>query len=231
MNKLLHELYASKWEDLCSEMKKVQEDNSLLIKPTNPLLLHLNELELEKAEIRVMIYGQETNGWFGNFKPDMSRIIDGYNDFYHGGECWSYGGQFWNGFARFKTIFENKYPTKKIIYIWNNIVKIGKFDKKNLPPPYIYEIEQQHFSIIEEELKIIKPDVVLFFTGPDYDKIIVDNFGNLRYLPVVGFAERQLSRVELKDTELAFRTYHPNYLWRNDINKYFGSIIGEIEFS
>ena len=28
--------------------------------------------------------------------------------------------------------------------------------------------------------------------------------------------------------DFTFRTYHPNYLWRNDIDSYFNAIIKEI---
>jgi hypothetical protein len=231
MNKQLYELYSSKWSRLSSAMKQINEDGNLDIKPASPLLLFINkEEELQSADIRVMIYGQETNGWCEGFNSDIQPILDCYNGFYNGGLCWSYGGQFWNGVSKFWTMLEAKYPNKKIRYICNNIVKIGKSDEKGFPPNYIYEVERSHFSIIKDELKIVKPNVVLFLTGPDYDSVIADNFGQLKYEALAPFSERWLSKVELSETDFAFRTYHPNFLWRNDIDNFFHTIINEIKF-
>ena len=40
----------------------------------------------------------------------------------------------------------------------------------------IYKIEKEHFSIAKEEVEILKPDVILFLTGPNYDQYIKDKF-------------------------------------------------------
>ncbi len=177
-----------------------------------------------------MFYGQETNSWYENFNPNIKQTLVCYDTFYNSGQCWNYGGQFWNGVSKFWTMLEEKFPNKKIRYIWNNIVKIGKYKEKGFPPDYIYEVEQNHFSIIKDELQIIKPNVVIFFTGPMYDSVIEDSFGKLNYIPLAAFSERWLSKVELSGVDFAFRTYHPNFLWRNNIDNFFQTIINEIEF-
>ena len=125
---------------------------------------------------------------------------------------------------------QKKFPDKKIRLTWNNIVKIGKHGAKGFPPDYIYEIEREHFHVIPQELEILNPNVVLFLTGPNYDSIIKDNFGELKYEALPNSTERQLSRVTLKNVPFAYRTYHPNYLWRNDIDDYFDTIIDDINF-
>lgn len=230
MNHLLLNLYSSKWDKLCSAIKSINEDDSLEIKPTNPLLLFIEkEEEYQKADIRVVIFGQETNSWFKGFNTDIIPILDCYKKFYNGGECWSYGGQFWNGFSKFYTMLDEKFPNKKIRYIWNNIVKIGKQDEKGFPPDYIYDVERNHFSIIKDELKILNPNIVLFLTGPNYDNVISDNFGQLSYTALPPFDSRWLAKVSISETDFAFRTYHPNFLWRNNIDSFFQTIINEIK--
>jgi hypothetical protein len=109
-------------------------------------------------------------------------------------------------------------------------MKNYQYGDKGFPPDYIYEIERQYFHIIPEELKILDPNVVLFLTGPNYDSIIKDNFGELKYEALPNSTERQLSRVALPNVRYAYRTYHPNYLWRNDIDDYFDTIIEDISF-
>ena len=69
----------------------------------------------------------------------------------------------------------------------------------------------------------------MFFTGPNYDSIVHDNFGKLEKQALAPFSERQISKIKLDGVDFAFRTYHPNYLWRNDIDSYFDTIINEIK--
>jgi len=231
MNDQLFQLYSSKWPALRSAFNTIYDDERLGNKPTNPLLIFIDkEEEYRKADIRILICGQETNGWFENGNGDIGSVMNCYNEFFCGGKCWSYGGQFWNGFSRFRTLFENRYPGKKIRYVWNNIVKIGKAEDKGMPPSYIYEIERNYFSVFKEELEILKPDLVLFLTGPHYDKILTDTFGELRFECLPTFSERALSKLNLPGSELAFRTYHPNYLWRHNINRFFKAIIDQTIF-
>lgn len=231
MNSELQKLYFSKWDGLCASIKPILEDKDLVMKPTNPLLLYLdNEDELISADFRVMIFGQETNRWYGEFNTDNIKLsLDSYDKFFNHGRCWRKGGQYWNGVRRFLNMLQEKFPDKKIRHIWNNIVKIGNHANKGFPPDYIYEIEREFFSVIKDELQIIKPNVVLFLTGPNYDSVIVDNFGQLRYTALSPFSERRLSKVEISGIDFAFRTYHPNFLWRNDIDSFFQTIINEIK--
>lgn len=231
MNEALTKLYSSKWDKLTAGLKPIIQDESLDIKPANPLLIYIdNEEEYKNADIRLMIYGQETNSWYEKEDGTIDDIQTLYDGFFNGGECWTYGGQFWNGINRFLSFLQKKFPDKKIRLTWNNIVKIGKHGDKGFPPDYIYEIERGHFHVIPEELKILNPNVVLFFTGPNYDSIIKDNFGELKYEALPNSTERQLSRVTLPNVRFAYRTYHPNYLWRNDIDDYFDTIIDDINF-
>jgi len=233
LNKKLFELYSSKWANIQSELNRIVNDDALPIKPTNPLLLYLNEEDLNRADVRVMFFGQETNGWRWEneiITDDFNLLLkDQYDDFFNYGGCFGYGGQFWNGISKFKQMIAEKYPDKKFRYVWNNIIKIGKNDNKGCPPDYIYEVERKYFSVIQQEIDIIKPHIILFFTGPNYDDKIADNFGNLSYSAVLPFTERELSKISFPNVENVLRTYHPNFLWRNDIERYFNAIINAIE--
>ena len=236
MNEQLLKLYSSKWDNLSSAINRIIEDEDLDIKPANPLLIHIDsEEDWKNADIRLMFFGQETNRWCGEWsdesnpgRPGMDYVQGIYDVFFNKEGCWSYGGQFWNGVSRFIKLLHEKYPDKKISLIWNNIVKIGKENDKGLPPDYIYEVEREHFSIIKDELEITKPNIVLFLTGPNYDNIIKDNLGQVEFLAGTPYPERQISRIFIDEIPFAFRTYHPNYLWRNDIDDFFNAIINQI---
>ncbi|MBN8877032.1 MAG: hypothetical protein J0I32_05755 [Sphingobacteriales bacterium] len=229
MNENLIQLYTSKWDNYFTMVNPILKDDNIEVKPANPLLLYIADEEAYKqADIRLMIFGQETNSWYEERDVTIAGVQNLYDGFFNDGECWNYGGQFWNGVGRFLTSLHQKYPTKKIQLLWNNIVKVGKQGDKGFPPDYIYEIERKHFNVIPDELTILKPDIVLFFTGPNYDSVLADNFGTLEYNSVEPFSQRELSRLKLLDIPFVFRTYHPNYLWRNDIDWYFDTILNNI---
>jgi hypothetical protein len=229
MNKKLLNLYESNWEKLSASMRDILNDEQLEEKPTNPLLLYINEEEYKAADIKIMVYGQETNDWEGPFQNYIEKTTTYYDEFLNQGECWNYGGQFWNGVSRFISLLQEKYPNKKISLVWNNLVKIGKCNEKGFPPDYIYEAERNSFHVAKDELKILQPSIVLFLTGPNYDSVIHDNFGALHFSKLPSnFSERALAKVTMLGIPFAFRTYHPNYLWRNDINAYFNAIIDKI---
>ena len=231
INNKLEELYTKNWPNLSKELIEINESEAT-IKPTNPLLLTVkNEEKYLNADIRVMIFGQETNDWGGNFVNDIEYIQSIYDDFFSTRYCFKYGGQFWNGIKRFLKILEEKYPKKSIEFIWNNVVKIGKSGKKGKPPEHIYQAEKDNFRILEEELNILQPDMVLFLSGPYYDNILIKQFEGVEFKNIDKYNQRQIAEVNLKNVKSAYRTYHPNYLWRNGINDYYDAIIKEIKMN
>ena len=218
--------------NLSNDLNQIIENNLLDQKPTNPLLLRINEIEYDHSDIKVMIIGKETNDWGNNFTGDIQEILEIYDDFFNSGFALnSYKGHFWNGFKRFNTLLQAKYKDKKISYLWNNVIKIGASGRgQNHPQNYIYEVEQTHFNLLEKELEILNPDIVLFLSGPTYDDKITRILPGVKFQSCnTNFTCRQLSRLIFKSHKNIFRTYHPNYLWRNDINKYFGAVINSVE--
>jgi len=246
INERLYDLYASKWKGLCSAFQPVLNDNSVAIKPTNPMLLYIDkEEEFKNADVRIMIFGQQTYDWnypsgknssplYTGSDTDIGTIIKCYYEFYCTRHAFDvYIGSFWNGFKKFMKMLGEKYPEKNIQYVWNNIVKIGKakignVNAKGLPPKYICDIEKIYFQVIAEEVRIIKPDIILFLTGTKYENKITDNFGDIPFtaLALSREKERELAKVSIPDVNLAFRTYNPGYLCSP--NRYYPSIINEI---
>jgi hypothetical protein len=229
INERLKALYAEKWGNIDEALRESVEGDP--ISPTNPLLLYVDDEEAwQRAHLRVMIFGQETNDWEHEYHPDktIAHLCNLYDGFFNKGGCWSYGGQFWNGVSRLKNMLVEKFPDKQIQCLWNNIIKIGIADNKGRPPEYIYEQEREYFHVIPEEVNILQPNVLLFFTGPYYDDAVRFNFEEVRYTPLPPFDERNLAKLSIPGIDFAFRTYHPNYLFRNGINSYFSAIVQAI---
>lgn len=232
MEQELYKVYSEKWLNLNTEIFKIYNNSELKIKPTNPLLISLKNNDYQNCEIKVIIFGQETNSWYETYNGDLDKTISFYRDFFNKGEALNnYSGAFWNGINRFLDLLKNKYPNKKIGLLWNNIIKIGCEERnKNMPPEYIYKIEKENFNLIKKEIEILKPNIILFLTGPNYDFAIENAFGKFNTkLEIKGFTERQLLKIDIGFGENIFRTYHPNYLWRNNINIYLNTIINQIK--
>ncbi|RZM27334.1 MAG: hypothetical protein EOO88_13695 [Pedobacter sp.] len=230
MNTELTKLYASKWDQLVAghSALKIDDDGA---RPAFPLLIYVDDQNAYRnADIKVMIFGQETNGWYGECEKSVTAIQELYDDFFNEGDCWDMTTPFWRGAEKFMELIRKKFPEKTIEVIWNNVVKIGKHAAIGMPSAEIYEVEKTYFQVIPVEVEILKPDVVLFLTGPDYDFVIRDNFGNLEVKELPDATKRQISKLELPGVRYSYRTYHPNYLWRNDIEDYFGTIVDDLIF-
>ncbi len=231
VNKKLTSLYEKNWEITSRKMNEVIDNQEYIIKPTNPLLLVLKDEEkFNNADIRIIIYGQETNDWCGNFEADIEETKLTYNNFFNTNECFKYAGHFWNGISLFIKKMREKYPEKKVEFLWNNVVKFGRSGGKNRPPTYIYEIEKENFAILNEEINIINPNLLLFLSGPEYDDILINQIKSFSQNEELnGFSNRQLTKFKYNEKILAYRTYHPNYLYRNDIDKYFDRILQDFK--
>lgn len=235
INERLRHLYESHYESLAEELnsanEELEEENNYEERGTNPLLLMVDE-NFVNADLKIMFFGQETNFWLaerndGAFLGEIQPVIDLYKGFYLEGYCYKYGGQFWNGISKFKKLINAKIPDKRIGFIWNNVVKIGKCDKGF--PHEINDIAIKHFNVIFEEIKIVQPDIMVFMSGPNYDHEIKKILGEYKTTQIGSFSKRQLCKMEFENLPTSIRTYHPNYLWRNGIDKYFNAIVDEIK--
>jgi hypothetical protein len=232
MNTQLNALYSNKWEVLSQKLMDINQNEDYKIKPSNPLLISLEDSDYETADIKLVVIGQETNSWDGNFKNDIGSTQTVYKDFVNSGNALnSYGGHFWNGVNRFLYLLKGKYQNHNVGFVYNNLVKIGCKDRNmNKPPSYIYEVEKEHFNVLKEELAILKPNIILFLSGPNYDYAINDSFGGFSLNSISPeYSTRQLSKLDIGYGNNVFRTYHPNFLYRNKIDNYFNTIIKAVE--
>ena len=114
----------------------------------------------------------------------------------------------------------DKFKGKEVRYVWNNIVKIGRnVTKGNNKREVLEEIESQYFDVIKDEINIIQPQVIIFFTGPDtfwegklQQKLgisksnykAIPNWNNIRQVALL-----EMDKEQFPSVQYAFRTYHP----------------------
>jgi len=179
VNKELKKLYEKYWDDVMIEGKKVIKDTTIKIDhPANPFLLAIDEKKYEEANFKVMIFGQETWGWDGDFGKTIDELMGHYakskKDYLDGRNK-----GFSQGYHFFQEEITEKYRNKKFIFIWNNISKIGRNEAKG-QTKNIKDLEQRYFPVIKEELEILKPDMVIFLTG-NRDSCIRFNFPSVQF--------------------------------------------------
>lgn len=234
----LKELYAGMWDGLKDELGKIVGDKEENVKPAYPFLLSLahwengrpNENWYVDADVKVMIFGQETNGWSGeaddfgtppspifNAEVTMEAIMAVYEDFYsshYRGNGFRYNGNrygtFHHGASRLMDLINVKFSGKRVSFLWNNVVKIGKASGAGFCGEKIYGVERMYFPVIKEEIKILKPDLIIFLTG-SYDERLQDSLGNISFGALGEFSGQEVAKVVLPGIDIpAFRTYHPS---------------------
>lgn len=244
MNKyeLLREKYIAFDEEVRPLVKDVnQREVGNDDKLAYPLLL--KDWGYYEAEKRLMIFGQETNGWgdkgdciYGDRDDtDVDVLLDRYFKFFNDGDV-KHPGPFWNIVKQFVKVAREKYngDQEDVQYLWNNLVKVGK-QGIGRPDKHYGTVIKPHFNrLILTEIELLEPDYIVFFTGPDYDFVLNDVFGNPEKCVVDGFSEKELCELKLPcpNVKKAFRTYHPQFLSRNNPNRpykeFLDRIVGEI---
>lgn len=200
-------------------------------KLTNPLFIVPCDDYLN-AKTKIMFFGQETNNWLiedhdGLFGAEIDDLFDLYDDFYNMKKCFNYGKPFWNTIKKWIDSL-NKANTDQFGYIYNNLVKIGRCGIGFPETHYKDFIRPLLNELVSKEIEILKPDILLFFTGPNYDFIIDDIFSNPQRNSISGFIEREFCELQIKNIKLAVRTYHPGYLNRNNRNRPISEYINKI---
>lgn len=208
INEQLHDLYRSHWSRLAKELPT---DEGL----SNPQFMKIPQ-EYDLADCKLLIVGQQTNGWgvgskdagFGaNLGDDpAAELMSLYERFALGKNYTK--SPFWVASHKlYKALNPQGEPGG---FAWSDLVKV---DQNRFRPAFEYENIVSKCELLQAECKLLKPDVVVFFTGPDYDRRLLMTFPGLQMSPVI---ERALFVLEHNALPLrSYRTYHPNYLRRS----------------
>lgn len=228
-NQQLQNLYASKLQDLKELFSKLNNSDSDTDKDFSwPLLLYVWEEDYAKANVKLMVFGQETYGWNSPVPRiednDIHSLISTYisHELGHGRD--DKRSNFWPFVYKLNRAFGNNDTN---CFIWNNILKFGKEDTPGRPSQNVTQAEIMHFNVIAEEISILHPDVCIFLTGPDYDEDIKKKFGDVEFISVEGYDHRQFARLKSRYLpKNSFRTYHPGY--GNRISGLYQDIMNKI---
>ncbi|GIP52919.1 hypothetical protein [Paenibacillus vini] len=194
---------------------------------SNPFLVKALPV-YKKAKRKVLFVGQETNGWdpfkltLDTFKHRDEEVRrENAVDFLQ----WMYEDlrhhrkydhtPFWKGMRRLYQAISPGEGDDGFLH-----TELVRFDYANKRPPHeIENLLQQEYNVLPMEIYALKPEVVVFFTGPDYDDRLRETFHRvgglgkpLSFEPVKDFKVNVLSRVVHSNLPYhTYRTYHPNY--------------------
>lgn len=196
VNAALKDLYLSKWAAL-DQIRQGDKDISW------PLLLKVHRQYFQVSQ-RLLIVGQQTYGWGCGDDEDagaepVTWLMDGYT-------CFALGhgytpSPFWQASHQLYGRLNPNGPP--LGFLWSNLVKVDM--KGERPVPHVEDAVCQ-LGLVRAELEIVRPDIVVFFTGTGYDARLRSTF------PEVRFVERGECLVRLEHTALPHHTYrtpHP----------------------
>jgi len=224
INQSLAALYQTHWTDLCVSL----DENGLYDYSYNPLLLHIDNIDdFNCADIRVMLFGQDMSqgDWYKYDRNDdiLSKCMPALTTFNNKYGAVSNGIRqkrgMGGGMNLFIDILNSKMPQKQIRYVWNDIVKLGRNIKWNDKGSVLMDIEDRLFDVIKDEISIICPHIIVFFTGPttfwenklqkkfslsnnDYHSL--DRWNNIRQV-----AQLSIETSSFPTVKVAFRLSHP----------------------
>jgi hypothetical protein len=202
--------------------------NSDLNNFSAPLLMNINDEYLSSSP-KVLLIGQETCGWgdgsvmFSTLSRFLNEDIDSVNilmdtyDKFKFAEFAKNNTPFWRFYKQLhkkleiapynlQTDLDRPYPK----YIaWTNIFKFD-YKRKALSQEQKNVFKSINLELLKKEIKIIKPDMILFVTGWKYDDFIKEFFTNYSFEKIeTGY----LARIGHEDFPFnTFRTFHPHTL-------------------
>lgn len=263
LNDKLVNLYGPRIPGLYFAVKPLFDDPNA-IKPALPLLLELNDDEsYENADLRVMVFGRETNNWndikersecpYGTYNFNLSSSDDilneikgkhidgepeiyGLGDIYHA-YCYENNGVGKSIFTRRQNQLiqqlRDRLGNQNVHAVWNNVSKIGcggtDFGKScRKPTSEISEIERQYFNVVADEVRILKPDVMIFLTGFYADHEIKEKFGLSDEAFDLVKEDVFLHRINIPGVRYAARTIHPSRQSKENLAKHFGALVEDI---
>lgn len=206
INEQLFNLYASRIQGINALYADL--DAKDIKDYAGPLLLYCWEDQYLKSKHRLVVFGQETNGWYSDYmksEEEIRKNIQGYKDFSLGAE---YNSPFWQ-YAHWFNKQLNGFDGQN--FVWLNINKFG-IDGVGRPEQSVLNDEVRFYNLLADELNILRPDVCLFFTGPNYDQDIARKLPDVTFHEFGDFGLREVARLSSKHLPRhSYRTYHPGY--------------------
>ena len=188
---------------------------------SRPLLMQ--PLAYFKQPIKLFIIGQETYGW--NCEHDnVDALLEKYTVFNMGEKY--YSTPFWNITRKVESVL----GIEKYSCAWSNL---NRFDQNQGPPTgKILEAVSELDFLVREEIRILKPDICLFYTNWKYDQRIEAQFSRVQFHNIRGLPNSHFTRlIHEALPKLTFRTPHPRTIRIQKWEEAFLNFLGSLSFN
>jgi hypothetical protein len=207
-------------------------DSALAGRCSAPLLLSV-KTSWSRSAVRLLVVGQETMGWGFRQSPlydwpyppifcyrdffacdqGVEALMHGYREFnFAAKQPENYGSPFWRAFRK----LGESYATEPL---WSNLFRFsvdGGSVIRNCSDQELKIVLESQKGLLEKEIQVLEPSIVVFFTGPDYDFALRSEFDDVAFEPITADKAGQFDWVRSEGlTKKCIRTYHPGYLQRS----------------
>lgn len=204
---------------------------SLRSRASAPLLISPHR-KWSKCPTKLLIVGQETNGWgsnptskdalrletldaFVSSSNGVATMVSAYKAFDFARTYRHRNSAFWRAFR----YLEGDVTESPCSAMWTNLFKVDVSGSvvKNCKIRHRRLLRAAQAGLLAEEIRLLKPQIVIFFTGPHYDDELLDAFPDATLSPLLpGHDAREAALVHSKVLPVcSIRTYHPTYLQRS----------------
>jgi hypothetical protein len=184
------------------------------------------------SSTRILVVGQETNGWGSNGssvgdsrlssldhfclnESGVDEMLRAYVSFDFASSYSHRNSAFWRAFR----LLEAEVAQDGVLAMWTNLFKVdvGGSVVRGCNEKTRKLLREAQAGILAEEVRALDPTAVVFFTGPTYDEEIGHAFDQPEFHALwpdrpVREAAQVISPLL---PQLSFRMYHPNYLQRS----------------
>lgn len=188
------------------------ESNLLIQYPVCPPYFFYNKTEDNKYAI--MFVGQNTGAW-----EIFTTILEGMKITWNFLLNQKYASYFWNFMDHIETYINGPSTSiPRLNYYWSNLFKMADINGNMITDTYFIDEYINKIQTLTYEIDIVKPDIIVFMTGPTFDSYLNKIFNNITYDPIPGL-NNILYKISAENNGMyfpkyAYKTYHPRYLYK-----------------
>ncbi len=191
-----------------------------------PFLISPFEEYYKNMKYKIMIIGKQTNRWIKIDDPNKSGYdvinisLCEYHKYVKNPKD-KKNKNFWKTFKKIVSEVNGIEGNNAYLSaIWGNLWRYNKVEgeKVTAPTNTYANLIIEELNLLEDEIKICKPDVVIFFTSYYYDKYLERQLPGIKHeIFNENYTINELSKcIHPNLPKKSYRTYHPEYLlhWR-----------------
>lgn len=204
---------------------------SLKASASAPLLISPRQ-SWKRCPTRLLIVGQETNGWgapastkakegvstleqFCAHPDGVKSMLSAYRSFDFAKNYQHRNSAFWRAFRH----LEDRVADARCEAMWTNLYRVDVDGSvmKHCTAEHRRLLAKAQSGLLAAETRLLQPRVVVFFTGPIYDEELIRAFPDASFEQL--WSDRPVREAAIVKSKalptMSIRIYHPTYLQRS----------------